>query len=264
MWVKIHSGSKGFTEGAFLPIPLQCLLWQVHSAYSFPKKQHPYWNKHLQHMTCTHLPAKPRAANWLFGSGSCVFLFARGRIWHAGTVWTVGQLGKHRNLKTFFFFFKLTFPCPAGCEDGTLLLCPNKQAKRSHCSCSIPSQGAGNTFVPFTLWWNVFPCPVPRSIPVLWQKPGWRDARSAPHCDLQLGHPVTTHQFCFFPASSTWLLVTKGCFSWRLPAIIAAREQGFSEGHQTLGKAQSAGLRLQPQWHFSTQTCSFSPCVLLL
>lgn len=261
MWVKIHSGSKGCTKGAFLPIPLLCtllcLLWQVLSAYSFPIEQHPYWNK--QNISSTWL-APTSQQNHVLPTGS----LALGRVFfslqgdRSGMEEPFEQLGKHRNLKTLFLFLKVTFPCPALGEDGTLPLYPNKQAKRNHGTCPIPSQGAGNTFVLFVFCWDVSPCPAPQSIPVPWQKPAWSDVQSAPHSDLQLGHPVTTHQFCFFSASSTWPLVTKGCFSWRLPAITAAREQGFSEGHQTLGKAQSAGLRLQPRWHFSTQICSFS------
>lgn len=54
------------------------------------------------------------------------FIFARGRIWHGGNVWTVGQTQK---FKAFIIFFKLTFPCPFGYMRLSFLPCPKKARK---------------------------------------------------------------------------------------------------------------------------------------
>lgn len=77
--------------------------------------------------------------------------------------------------------------------------------------------------------------------------------------DLQLGHPLCHAQVLFLLSErqhGCWW--QKTYFSWKLPTIIAARERGFSEGHQTFRKAQLAKAQVTAQATFSAQIWSFS------
>ena len=79
------------------------------------------------------------------------------------------------------------------------------------------------------------------------------------HSDLQLGRPRCHAQVLFLLSERLhgWWW-QKTYFSWKLATIIAAREQGFSEGHQTLRKAQLAKAQVTAQVTFSALICSFS------
>lgn len=79
------------------------------------------------------------------------------------------------------------------------------------------------------------------------------------HSDLQLGRPGCHAQVLFLLSKRLhgWWW-QKTYFSWKLATIIAAREQGFSEGHQSLRKAQLAEAQVTARVTFSAQICSFS------
>lgn len=107
-------------------------------------------------MACTHLPAKPCAANWLFGSGSCVFLFARGQIWHGGTVWTVGQTQKS---KDSFFIFKGNFSLPCSGWGRHLATVPQQASKKKPWHLPNPKPRCRKHFCALCVLLGCFPLP---------------------------------------------------------------------------------------------------------
>lgn len=200
------------------------------------------------------------------------FFFPKGRIWHGGNVWTVGQTQK---FKVFITFFKLTFLCPFGYMRLRFLLCPQKQENLSYSTC-IALRGGGNPLfsnLHFTRMFSLMLLAQGLSPEVTGSLPVWcivgptGEIQTQPrgccnlalHSDLQLGHPHCHAQVLFLLSERQhgWWR-QKTYFSWKLATIIAAREQGFSEGHQTLQKAQFVKAQVTAQVTFSSQICSFS------
>lgn len=162
MWVKIHSGSKGCTKGAFLPTPLLCtllcLLWQVLSAYSFPNEQHPYWNK--QNISSTWL-APTSQQNHVLPTGSLalgrVFFSLQGE--RSGMEEPFEQLGKHRNLKTFFFIFKGNFSLPCSGWGRHLATVPQQASKKKPWHLPNPKPRCRKHFCALCVLLGCFPLP---------------------------------------------------------------------------------------------------------